>query len=172
MIRLGLLTLLTLAILFLVLDGMGGQDLRAERAGATPAAPASAAQDAGAPTLTAPPSGTLPATPAVAVLPAASQTPERVQRFPGPPLEPSPEYPSGTPDAPQEAPEAGPVLYVTGDRVNMRVGPGTDFAVVTGLSGGTAVTPVGSTASEWVQVRTADGQAGFVAGRFLSPEAP
>ncbi|TJZ81058.1 SH3 domain-containing protein [Paracoccus hibiscisoli] len=174
MIRLGLLMLVTVAGFVLVLTLYGDDDLRAARRPAAPA-PSSAAQDAGSPVLTAP-AGSLAAQPPVDVVPAASQTPERTQRFPGPALEPSPEYPSGTPDPTAEAAAPlgaeGPVLYVTATRVNMRSGAGTGNPVVTGLDGGTAVEAIGPTGGEWVEVRTPGGQQGFVAGQFLSPDAP
>lgn len=173
MIRLGLLILGTLAVFGVVLTQYGADDLRADR---RPAAPArtSAAQDAGSPVLTAP-AGSLAAEPPVALVPVASQTPERTQRFPGPALEPSPEYPAGTPEAaaePATAAPAGPTLYVTATRVNMRAGAGTGNPVVAGLDGGTAVEALGPTGGEWVEVRSPDGQRGFVSGQFLSPDAP
>ncbi|TGN61728.1 hypothetical protein E4L95_09450, partial [Paracoccus liaowanqingii] len=106
------------------------------------------------------------------IVPAASQTPEQAPRFPGPPLEPSPEFAEGTP-APDLPPgEAGATLYVTADRVNMRAGPGTGNPVVTGLDGGTAVEALGPSDAEWVQIRTPSGQEGFVSGQFLSTQAP
>ncbi|WP_197054764.1 SH3 domain-containing protein [Paracoccus sp. PAMC 22219] len=170
MIRLGLLMLVTLAGVFLTLDRFGQGDLRADRR--PEPAPVSAATDAGAPSLTAPAAGTLPATPPVDIVLAASQTPERTQRFPGPPLEPSPEYAGATPEPVQAAPADGPVLYVTADRVNMRAGAGTDNPVVTSLTGGSAVQALGPTGGKWVQVQTADGQQGFVAAQFLTTDAP
>lgn len=164
MIRLGLLIVVTLAVIGAGLAWLGQGDLRQPQA----AAPVSAAEDAGAPALTAPvPAAPLPAQPPVEVVPATTQTPARVSEFPGPPLEPSPEYGDGAP--PAVATADGAVLYVTATRVNMRSGPGTDNPVVAGLEGGAAVTPVGPADGEWVQVRTASGQDGFVASQFLSP---
>lgn len=171
MIRLGLLMLVTLLGVFMTLDRFGQGDLRTERK-PEPATRASAATDAGAPSLTAPAAGTLPATPPVDIVPAANQTPERTQRFPGPPLEPSPEYAGATPEAAQVVPADGPVLYVTADRVNMRAGAGTDNPVVASLTGGSAVQALGPTGGEWVQVQTAEGQQGFVSAQFLTSDAP
>ncbi|MCO6361231.1 SH3 domain-containing protein [Paracoccus sp. 08] len=148
MIRLGLLMLVTLLGVFMTLDRFGQGDLRTERR-PEPATRASAATDAGAPSLTAP-----------------------AQRFPGPPLEPSPEYAGATPEAAQVVPADGPVLYVTADRVNMRAGAGTDNPVVASLTGGSAVQALGPTGGEWVQVQTAEGRQGFVSAQFLTSDAP
>lgn len=181
MMRLGLLMAVTLAGLFAVLTVWGGDDLRATRMPQAPApAPVSAALDAGAQPLTAPAAGSLPSQPDVEIVPAASQTPERRQRFPGPALEPSPEYggaPTPDPSAagiatpPGDVPDL-PRLFVTGDRVNMRAGAGTDAPVVASLTRGSAVGAMGPTGGDWVQIRTAQGQEGFIAAPFLSPEAP
>lgn len=165
MIRLALLILVTLAGLAIVMMRMG--DGAPQTARETAPAPVSAAQDAGAPSLE-----PAPPQPAPAVIPAATQTPEQVTRFPGPPLEPSPEYADGAPEPAAPLGDGGPILYVTATRVNMRSGAGTDNPVVAGLDGGTAVEAIGPTAGEWVQIRTPQGQQGFVAGQFLSATAP
>ncbi|WP_207102489.1 SH3 domain-containing protein [Paracoccus shandongensis] len=161
MIRLGALMLATLAGLFLVLSVWGEGNLRAERRPVPPPQPA--AQDEGAAPSPVPP----PVTPAV--VQAATQTPPQVQRFPGPALRPSPEHAGEAPAAP--LPE-GPVLYVTGERVNMRAGPSTGDRVVTSLGRGAAVQPLGPTDAEWVNIRDAAGRTGYVANRFLSADAP
>lgn len=98
----------------------------------------------------------------------ATQTPEQVQRFPGPPLRPSPEFGGGATPAAPPAGHGGPVLYVTGSRVNMRAGPSTSDAVQGALSGGTAVEALGPTDADWVHIRTPEGQIGYVSGQFLS----
>ena len=165
MIRLVALMLATLAGLFLVLSIWGEGNLRAERR--PPPFPQTAARDAGTDPLPAMPAPVPQPTPA-AVVQAESQTPERVQRFPSPALRPSPEHAGETPAAP--LPD-GPVLYVTGDRVNMRAGPSTGDRVVTSLGRGAAVQPLGPTDSEWVNIRDAGGRTGYVAGRFLSATA-
>lgn len=166
MIRLGALMLATLAGLFLILSIWGDGNPRAERRPAPPLQ--TAARDAGTDPLPAMPAPVPQPTPA-AVVQAESQTPERVQRFPGPALRPSPEHAGRTP-----APAAldGPVLYVTGDRVNVRAGPSTGDRVVMALGRGAAVQPLGAQDGEWVNIRDADGRTGYVAGRFLSPDAP
>lgn len=164
MIRLGALMLATLAGLFLVLSVWGEGNLRAERRPAPPPQPA--AQEEGA---TPPPAVPQPQS-APAVVQAEAQTPQQVQRFPGPVLQPSPEHAGETPAA-APLPD-GPVLYVTGDRVNMRAGPSTGDRVVTALGRGAAVRPVGPTEADWVNIRDANGRTGYVAGRFLSASAP
>ena len=163
MIRLGALLLATLAGLFLVLTIWGDGNPRAANRPVPEVQPA--AQDAEAQALAAPDPQIAPA----AVIRAESQPPEQVQRFPGPALRPSPEHAGETPAA--ELPD-GPVLYVTGDRVNMRAGPSTGDRVVASLTRGTAVQPLGPQDAEWVNIRDADGRTGYVAGRFLSATAP
>lgn len=163
MIRLGALLLATLAGLFLVLTIWGDGNPRAANRPVPEVQPA--AQDAEAQALAVPEPQIAPA----AVIQAESQTPEQVQRFPGPALRPSPEHAGETPvpDLPE-----GLVLYVTGDRVNMRAGPSTGDRVVASLTRGTAVQPLGPQDAEWVNIRDADGRTGYVAGRFLSATAP
>lgn len=166
MIRLGALILATLAGLFLVLSVWGEGDPRAERRAALrQQAAAPAAEPAADPAAAVPQPQIIPA-----LVEAQSQTPRQVQRFPGPALRPSPEHAQQRPAA-ASLPD-GPVLYVTADRVNMRAGPSTGDRVVTSLARGTAVQPLGPTGGEWVNIRDADGRLGYVAGRFLSPEAP
>ena len=53
---------------------------------------------------------------------------------------------------------------VTGNRVNMRTGPGTTFSVVTKLSKGAEVEVIGSEGDGWLQLRVVDtGQVGYMA---------
>lgn len=189
MIRLGALTLATLAALFLALSIWGEGNPRAGRR--PPADLRPAAQDAGparmadAPALpprpdtvppgdplaaAAPPSAEDPARAVAAtVIEPPAQTPRKVQRFPGPPLQPAP----GQASRPESSPlPAGGTLYVAAERVNMRAGPSTRDAVVAPLGRGAALQPVGAAAGEWVQVRDGEGRQGFVAARFLSGTAP
>lgn len=65
------------------------------------------------------------------------------------------------------------ILFVTGDRVNLRAGPSTDFDIVTALTRG-AVTEVLAEADDgWFQIRdSASGLEGFMSGDFLSPVEP
>lgn len=163
MIRLGALMLATVAGLFLVLSVWGDGDLRADRRPAPEALPA--ARDAGAVKPVPAPQ------PTPAVVQATAQTAPRVQRFPGPALQPSPEH-AGNDPAPAPLPVGGPVLYVGGDRVNVRAGPSTGDRVVMALTRGTAVQPLGPTDGEWVNIRDGNGRTGYVAGRFLTATAP
>lgn len=170
MIRLGLLMLATLLGLFLVLQSLGSENLRAERR-PEPAPAASAAQDAGAAPLTdSPPQDSQPSAP---VVQAEAQTPEKTIDYPGPELEPSPEYAGQTPDEPVvELGEDGQIMYVTASRLNMRSGPGTQNSVLDSLTRGTRVEALGPPDGDWVQIRTAQGVVGYTSGEFLSAEAP
>lgn len=184
MLKLGMLVLATLLAIWAVLSGYGDGDLRADRR-AQDAQERSAAQDAGAEDLTATVArdaseGTDALTPtspeansSAAIVEAESQTPEQVEEFPGPALEPSPEYAGRTPEAAPAQPLGdGQRLYVTGSRVNMRSGPGTGNPVVAALTEGTEVEAMGPTGGTWVEIRTAAGDRGFMANQFLSPDAP
>ena len=161
------LTLLTLAATFAILMIWGD---------ASPDARLGKPQ-AAAPT---PPTATAPADevaePAAELIPVATQTPERVQEFPGPELQPSPEY--GGQDTPDTAAPAiaaadgGEILYVTGNRVNFRAGPSTGDAVVGALGRGSAVEAVGPAAEGWVNIRDAQGRIGFMSAQFLSNQQP
>jgi len=101
------------------------------------------------------------------------QTPERVQDFPGPDLQPSPEYEDRPLDTPQTIAEAeGPVLYVSAASVNVRSGPSTNDRVIGALDAGAPVEALGPLATEWVQIRDMDGRIGYMSGQFLSEDAP
>jgi hypothetical protein len=64
-------------------------------------------------------------------------------------------------------------LYVSGGRVNLRSGPGTDAAVVATLTRGTLAEPTGEARDGWQRVRVASmGVDGWIAGRFLSASRP
>lgn len=168
MIRLGALMLATIAGLFLILSIWGDGDLRASRRPAPQPQPA--ATDAGAGP---PPVEPVASAPAVLepVVQAATQTPQQVQRYPGPALRPSPEHGARTPE-PAVVAGGGPVMYVTGNRVNVRAGPSTGDRVVTALRRGAAVAALGPADAEWVNIRDADGRVGYVSARFLSSSPP
>lgn len=185
MLRLLGLVVVTLIGFYVVLAVYGTGDPRAARRQAEAPAPRTAAQDAGT---SQPKSPSPPAAPAAepVLVRAEAQTPEQVQRFPGPPLRPSPEYPNGTPaasgpakptpgaqatdDTPPDDTTAGPRLYVTGDRVNFRAGPSTGQPVIGALTRGTAVQALGPTEGDWIKIRDAQGREGFMSGRFLSAD--
>lgn len=104
---------------------------------------------------------------------ATEQTPERVQEFPGPDLRPSPEYAGETPEQDALLADAdGPILYVSGSRVNFRSGPSTGDRVVGALNGGSAVEALGPVEDDWVHIRDGDGRIGYMSGQFLSRNAP
>ncbi|MDN5568271.1 MAG: SH3 domain-containing protein, partial [Paracoccus sp. (in: a-proteobacteria)] len=125
-----------------------------------------AAQDAG--------SAPLPETaPAQPIVRAEAQTPEKKVEYPGPDLEPSPEYAGQTSAEPAVVlGEDGDIMYITASRVNMRSGPGTQNAVVESLGRGTRVEALGPPDGDWVQIRTAQDLTGYVSGQFLSSDAP
>lgn len=57
---------------------------------------------------------------------------------------------------------------VTVDSLNLRGGPGTDYAAVRSLARDTIVTVVDAQ-GDWSQVRLADGTVGWVAAKYLAP---
>lgn len=187
MARLALLMAATLVAIYAALAVLGAGDPRAARRQVAASAPEGAARDAGAARLPAPsaperasasdpePASPSPEAAAPVVVPAASQTPAQVQRFPGPALRPSPEHAGEAPPAavnPTPAGSGGTVLYVTGSRVNMRAGPSTGEPVVGALNGGAAVEALGPTDGSWVNIRDGQGREGYVSGQFLSQRQP
>lgn len=103
----------------------------------------------------------------------AEQPAPQIRRFPGPPLEPSPEFAGRRQVMAQDVDSGAAVtagaLTVNGDRVNLRAGPGTSHPSVGRLSRGTLVFAVGPTSGAWIEVRDQDGQRGFVSANLLSP---
>jgi uncharacterized protein YgiM (DUF1202 family) len=81
------------------------------------------------------------------------------------------------PDA-QATPEVaeggtGTIWYVVANSVNVRAGPSTDAEVLGRLGSGEAALLVQAVDTEWARiVIQGDGVEGFVAMRYLSPEAP
>ncbi len=80
--------------------------------------------------------------------------------------------------APQASPEvadggAGTIWYVVADSVNVRAEPSTDADVLGKLVSGEATLLVQAVDADWARiVIQGDGVEGFVAMRYLSPEAP
>lgn len=80
---------------------------------------------------------------------------------------------------PEVVPVAAPVIEpvldlreVAGSRVNMRMGPGTDYDVITTLNGGTELEVLSVNADGWANVLTVDrGIEGWMAERLLTPAA-
>ena len=157
------LILLTLVAMFAVLALWGDGD--------PTAAPR---QQAAAPVASEPDAEPAPE-PAAEIIPVATQTAPQVQEFPGPALQPSPEYAGDDTPAPtaEIVPAAGgSILYVTGNRVNFRAGPSTGDAVVGALARGSAVESIGPTNGGWVNIRDAQGRIGFMSLQFLSDQQP
>jgi hypothetical protein len=68
---------------------------------------------------------------------------------------------------------SGNIWYVTANSVNVREGPSTDTSIVDKLVRGEAVAVSFEEGSEWAYVSIeGDGLEGYVALRFLSPDAP
>ncbi|MDP5306805.1 SH3 domain-containing protein [Paracoccus spongiarum] len=182
--RLALFIAVTLAGLYVLASVQGSGNPRADRKPA-PAAPSavaalqSAAQDAGRALLPPPaPEAAATAAPEAAPIPAPAapqaESAPAAPRFPGPPLRPSPEHAGAAPApvAPPPAGATGPILYVTGSRVNFRAGPSTGDRVIGALDGGAAVEALGPTDGAWVNIRDRDGRIGYISGQFLSADAP
>jgi uncharacterized protein YgiM (DUF1202 family) len=76
--------------------------------------------------------------------------------------------------APDTAPAAGrsidalPNAVVDADRLNMRAGPSTSFAVVETLMRGVKVVVIDDGAGTWVQIQSPSGATGYVARDYLS----
>lgn len=182
MLRLPVLMLTTLAGLFAVMMVWGQGDLRSQRRPAAEPAPTVIAADpapataAGAqPAASAAPPDTASPDPAP-LSAAAEEAATGIERFAGPTLQISPEFADRA-----EGPAAGepadglagePGLWVTASRLNMRVGPSSGAAVVTGLDGGTGLVPLGPTDGPWVEVRAPGGQTGFVSSQFVTTTPP
>lgn len=127
-----------------------------------------------------------PAAPAEAEVIAVAAAPVVEEPTPAPAVEkvtPAPVFtlsslPEVTMEASPEASEpvaavSGDVWYVTANTVNVREGPSTGTSVVDKLKRGEAVTVAFEEGSEWARVTIeGDGLEGYVALRFLSPDAP
>lgn len=81
--------------------------------------------------------------------------------------------PAEEPPVETAATMTGDVWYVTANSVNVREGPSTETSIVDKLTRGEAVTVAFEPGSEWARVSIeGDGMEGYVALRFLAPEAP
>lgn len=112
--------------------------------------------------------------PGAEIVPASLQTPEQVPRYPGPKLQPSPEY-AGQAEVTEPqivAAEGANVMYVSGNRVNFRQGPSTGDAVIGALSLGSPVEVLGPENEGWVNIRDAEGRVGYMSGQFISADEP
>ncbi len=98
------------------------------------------------------------ALPLVTAAPIAAAVAEAVTEAP---VEPIAEEPSAN------------IWYVTGNTVNVREGPGTDYAVLEKLARGDAATLVWSDDTGWARIRIeGDGIEGYVSTKFLTQTAP
>lgn len=71
------------------------------------------------------------------------------------------------------APSGGTIWYVTADSVNVRSGPSTEADVLGRLGNGEATLLVAAIDGDWARiVIQGDGVEGYVALRYLSPDAP
>lgn len=68
-------------------------------------------------------------------------------------------------------PEAGAEYVRDEIRVNMRTGPGVQYRITKVLVSGDAVTRIAST-EDWVQVRTENGEAGWIPAGYVTDERP
>jgi hypothetical protein len=74
-----------------------------------------------------------------------------------------------TPPTAEQAGDAGAVVIVDAQSVNVRSGPGTEFSVLTRLSQGEAVRQIGDAGNGWALVLIeGDGVEGYVSMRYLT----
>lgn len=107
------------------------------------------------------PASVTPAVPAVATRPVFYAEPTII---PAPVFEPTP-----LAAEPVAATPALDLRLVTGDRVNLRQGPGTQHPVLTTMPQGTEAAFLEVNDNGWVKVRLTDGdQVGWMSGRLLS----
>lgn len=176
MLKLALLLLSTLAAILVVLSTFGSENRVAEPP--EPIAEDSATEGGESPGMLAnlarePESNGADGEPPADLVQVAQQTPQKVQDFPGPSLRPSPEHADDTTDANAQLQSAeGPILYVTGIKVNFRAGPSTGDRVIGALDQGMAVEALGPADGEWVNIRDTNGRIGYMSGQFLSPDLP
>jgi outer membrane receptor protein involved in Fe transport len=64
------------------------------------------------------------------------------------------------------------LVRIAGNRVNIRSGPGTEYAVVVTLDGGTVIEALSITDSGWIEIRLPDGGGiGWVSATLVEPAA-
>ncbi|WP_116131280.1 SH3 domain-containing protein [Tropicimonas sp. IMCC34043] len=81
----------------------------------------------------------------------------------------APQTEAGSTAAPVADP-AGERMFVTATRVNVRAGPSTDFQVVGAIDYGDPVDVLSREGGNWVQIRFAGGESGYVSRRFLAAD--
>ena len=96
-----------------------------------------------------------------------------ISGYAAPDAEPQPE-PEAAPEVTEVAEPADPAVdaelfKVTANALNMRAGPSSSHAVVTGLAKGALAERIGDTRNGWVPVRVKDGETtGWVFARYLA----
>lgn len=140
----------------------------------TPTAlPTAAPQPMAAPTE--PPAATEIAAAAPVTDTATVPTPEQSELSTATPEPPTatPEPPTATPEPPTATPEPKPEVVVNNPRVNVRSGPGPDFAVLGQVLQGQRLEIVGrDEAAEWWQICCFEGQTGWLASEVVTAEGP
>lgn len=102
----------------------------------------------------------------------STATPEPPTATPEPPTA-TPEPPTATPEPPTATPEPRPEVVVNNPRVNVRSGPGADFAVLGQVLQGQRLEIVGrDQAAEWWQICCFEGQTGWLASEVVTAEGP
>ena len=97
---------------------------------------------------------------AVSATATARQEPPKAESAPIAPI------PAAPPESAAPTPE---IWFVAGNRVNLRMGPGTDHQVLDTLPQGTAAELVATNDDGWAQIRLAEsGKTGWMAMRLLS----
>jgi len=81
------------------------------------------------------------------------------------------ETPLPTPEPTQAVTAIGYVANTDGDGVNCRIGPGTDFDIVTWLAEGSELRLIGTPVDGWQAVICGDGS-GYISAQFMSLEPP
>ena len=66
---------------------------------------------------------------------------------------------------------AGGTVYLTGDEVRVRTGPGTNYGIIGAVSRGDYLTRTGTVASGWTQV-TYNGVTGYIYSQYLTDQTP
>ena len=101
-------------------------------------------------------------------------TEEEPEATPEPSPEPTPE-PTPEPDFALDPSitisEMNDTVYVTGNGVNIRIGPGTEYDTVTSLSRGEELKRTGVTNNGWSQVEW-DGEEAYLSNNYVSEEKP
>lgn len=128
-----------------------GEALKATRDSQTSYQPAADAQDS---------TGTAPASDPIET---AATAPEAA---PVETVAPATEVATG---AEAEAPADTAIWLVTGDKVNLRAGPGTEHDIVGVAASGDPVTPLSGIGTDWVEIQRADGSLAWIFAKFVQP---